>query len=85
MRDTAAERDVAVVSRPRMGGGSEVLRVAPLNTGDTVAEVSAPLPVPAVRDLVTYAAPGGPRRFWPLPTPVSSRSRPPESPTRRQP
>ncbi|GGK30849.1 hypothetical protein GCM10008955_25830 [Deinococcus malanensis] len=59
VRDTAAERDVAVVSRPRMGGGSEVLRVAPLNTGDTVAEVSAPLPVPAVRDLVTYAAPGG--------------------------
>lgn len=59
VRDSNAGRDVALVTRPRMGGGSEVLRVAPLNNGDTVAEVSVPLPVPAVRDLAAYTAPGG--------------------------
>ncbi|MFC4638970.1 hypothetical protein [Deinococcus hohokamensis] len=56
IRDTLEGRDVAVVTRPRLGGGSEVLRAAPLNTGDAVAEVSVPLPVPAVRDLAPYGS-----------------------------
>jgi hypothetical protein len=46
--------DVGLVARPRVGGGSEVLRAAPGNPGDTVAEVSDPLPTPAIRDLVAY-------------------------------
>lgn len=46
--------DVGLVARPRVGGGSEVLRAAPRNSGDTVAEVSDPLPTPAIRALVAY-------------------------------
>ncbi len=46
--------DVGLVARPRVGGGSEVLRAAPRNPGDIVAEVSDPLPAPAIRDLVAY-------------------------------
>ncbi|CAM3242747.1 PQQ-like beta-propeller repeat protein [Deinococcus saxicola] len=52
----AVSGDVAVVARPRVGGGSEVLRAAPQNTGDTVAVVDGPLPTPAIRDLVAYNA-----------------------------
>lgn len=46
--------DVGLVARPRVGGGSEVLRAAPRTVGDAVAEVSDPLPTPAIRDLVAY-------------------------------
>ncbi|MFC4427710.1 hypothetical protein [Deinococcus navajonensis] len=56
IRDALEGRDVAVVTRPRLGGGSEVLRAAPLRTGDPVAEVSVPLPVAAVRDLAPYGS-----------------------------
>lgn len=52
----AVSGDVGVVARPRLGGGSEVLRAALQNTGDTVAVVSVPLPTPAIRDLVAYNA-----------------------------
>ncbi len=50
----AVRGDVALVARPRVGGGSEVLRAAPQNVGDAVAAVSDPLPTPAIRDLVAY-------------------------------
>ncbi|QFP76008.1 hypothetical protein [Deinococcus sp. AJ005] len=52
----AVSGDVGVVARPRLGGGSEVLRAALQNVGDTVAVVSDPLPTPAIRDLVAYNA-----------------------------
>ncbi|CAM3589977.1 hypothetical protein [Deinococcus frigens] len=52
----AISGDVGVVARPRVGGGSEVLRAAPQNAGDAVAVVSSPLPTPAIRDLVAYNA-----------------------------
>ena len=48
--------DVAVVSRPALGGGSEIVRAAPRNVGDPVAIASLPERTAAVRDL---AAPGG--------------------------
>ncbi|WP_034385442.1 hypothetical protein [Deinococcus sp. YIM 77859] len=53
--------DIAIVARPALGGGSEVLRVAS-ETGREVADVSDPVPTPAIRDLapassgVIYAA-----------------------------
>lgn len=43
--------DVAVVSRPALGGGSEVVRAAPRNVGDPVAVASLPERTLAVRDL----------------------------------
>ncbi|GAA5514510.1 hypothetical protein Dcar01_03266 [Deinococcus carri] len=49
--------DIGVVSRPALGGGSEVLRVAATTTGADRAEVSAPVPAPAIRDLAP--APNG--------------------------
>ncbi|MDV6375640.1 hypothetical protein [Deinococcus arenicola] len=52
----AVRGDVAVVARPRVGGGSEVLRVAVKTSGDPVAEVSLSLPTPAIRDLVAYGS-----------------------------
>ncbi|MFK7601051.1 hypothetical protein ACI3L1_02430 [Deinococcus sp. SM5_A1] len=52
----AVSGDVGVVARPRLGGGSEVLRAALQNVGDTVAVVSDPVPTPAIRDLVAYNA-----------------------------
>lgn len=50
----AVRGDVGLVVRPRVGGGSEVLRAAPQTVGDAVAAVSDPLPTPAIRDLVAY-------------------------------
>ncbi|GAA0510834.1 hypothetical protein [Deinococcus depolymerans] len=47
----AVQGDVAVVTRPRLGGGSEVLRAAPVTAGDPVAQVSLPQAAPAIRDL----------------------------------
>lgn len=52
----AVSGDVALVARPRLGGGSEVLRVAQTTAGSPQAEASAPLPTPAVRDLVAYSS-----------------------------
>lgn len=50
----AVRGDVGIVARPRLGGGSEVLRAAVNATGDPVAIVSDPLPTAAVRDLAPY-------------------------------
>lgn len=49
--------DIGILSRPAIGGGSEVLRVAATSTGSDRAEVSAPVPAPAIRDLAP--APNG--------------------------
>ncbi|KEF33348.1 hypothetical protein RDMS_12575 [Deinococcus sp. RL] len=49
--------DVAVVARPALGGGSEVLRVAATVPGADRAEPSQPVPTPAIRDLAP--APNG--------------------------
>lgn len=46
--------DIGVVARPALGGGSEVLRVA-AETGAAVADVSTPVPTPAIRDLAPAA------------------------------
>lgn len=48
--------DVGLVARPRVGGGSEVMRAAQTSAGAARAEVSTPLPTPALRDLAPYAA-----------------------------
>lgn len=48
--------DVGLVARPLVGGGSEVMRAAQTSTGATTAEISTPLPTPAIRDLAPYAA-----------------------------
>jgi hypothetical protein len=48
--------DTAVVARPALGGGSEVLRAAPATVGDPVATVTTPLPSPAIRDLAPYGS-----------------------------
>lgn len=48
--------DVGVVARPRVGGGSEVVRVAVTTAGNATAEASAPLPTAAIRDLAPYGA-----------------------------
>lgn len=50
----AVRGDVGVVTRPRVGGGSETLRAAQDKVGDVVAVVSDPLPTPAIRDLAPY-------------------------------
>ena len=47
--------DVAVVSRPALGGGSEVVRAAPRNVGDPVAVASLPERTVAVRDLAALS------------------------------
>lgn len=47
----AVQGDVGIVARARLGGGSEVLRAAPVTAGDPVAEVSLPQASPAIRDL----------------------------------
>lgn len=47
--------DIGIVARPALGGGSEVLRVAAPVPGAERADVSLPLPVPAVRDLAPAA------------------------------
>ncbi|GGM21236.1 hypothetical protein [Deinococcus aerophilus] len=52
----AVRGNVGVVARPRVGGGSEVMRAAPQNLGDPVAVVSTPLPTAAIRDLAPYGA-----------------------------
>ena len=53
--------DVAVLTRPALGGGSEVIRAAPRLAGDTVAVTTPPERTVAIRDLalqgnVVYAA-----------------------------
>ncbi|MBB5233705.1 hypothetical protein [Deinococcus budaensis] len=47
--------DIGILARPAIGGGSEVLRIAPSTTGSTRADVSAPVPSPAIRDLAPAA------------------------------
>lgn len=47
--------DVAVVARPALAGGSEVLRAAALTTGTDRATASEPVPTPAIRDLAPAA------------------------------
>ncbi|EYB68438.1 hypothetical protein DEIPH_ctg023orf0026 [Deinococcus phoenicis] len=51
--------DIGIVARPALGGGSEVLRAAvpTSRTGSDLADVSAPVSAPAIRDLAP--APGG--------------------------
>jgi len=49
--------DIGILARPAIGGGSEVLRVAVTTTGSDRAEVSSPVPTPAIRDLTP--APNG--------------------------
>ncbi|MVN87954.1 hypothetical protein GO986_14430 [Deinococcus sp. HMF7620] len=49
----AVQGEVGLVTRPRLGGGSEVLRVA-IPVGGSAAQVSEPLPIPAVYDLAAY-------------------------------
>ncbi|SMB90500.1 hypothetical protein [Deinococcus hopiensis] len=43
--------DVGVVSRPALGGGSEVMRAAATTTGAERADVSTPFPTVNIRDL----------------------------------
>ena len=50
----AVQGDVAVVARARLGGGSEVMRVAVQTPGDAEARVSDPRPTVAIRDLAPY-------------------------------
>lgn len=50
--------EVGVVSRPVLGGGSEMIRVTVLRPGDTRAEFSTPQRTLAVRDLATYSTGG---------------------------
>jgi hypothetical protein len=47
--------DLGIVARPALGGGSEVLRVAAPLPGSDRADVSSPLPTPAIRDLAPAA------------------------------
>ncbi|MFC6592354.1 hypothetical protein ACFP81_10345 [Deinococcus lacus] len=47
----AVQGEVGILARPALGGGSEMLRVAPTEVGGTVATSSDPVTVPAVRDL----------------------------------
>lgn len=46
--------DVGLVSRPRVGGGSEVLRVAQTDPTSTAATASDPVLTVAIRDLAPY-------------------------------
>lgn len=52
--------DAAVVARPALAGGSEVIRVVPYTTGDpardVLGNVSDPLPSPNIRDLATFGS-----------------------------
>ena len=48
--------DVGVVARPRVGGGSEVVRVAVTTAGNATAEASTPVPTAAIRDLAPYGS-----------------------------
>jgi hypothetical protein len=50
----AVSGETGVITRPALGGGSEVLRAAPATTGDPVATVTTPLPSPSIRDLAPY-------------------------------
>ncbi|WP_102128207.1 hypothetical protein [Deinococcus planocerae] len=50
----AVTGDRAVVARPVIGGGSETIRVAQENVGDSVAVAALPLATPAIRDLAPY-------------------------------
>lgn len=56
----AVEGDVAVVSRPALGGGSEVVRVAPRGSGDPARDleglVTQPQASVAIRDLAAVGA-----------------------------
>ncbi|GHF49943.1 hypothetical protein HNQ07_002863 [Deinococcus metalli] len=52
----AVSGDVGVVARPRVGGGSEIMRAAVQNAGDATAVVSTPIPTPAIRDLAPYGS-----------------------------
>ncbi|ALW87578.1 hypothetical protein [Deinococcus actinosclerus] len=49
----AVQGDVGLISRARLNGGSEIIRVA-IPGGTSAPEVSAPLAIPAVFDLVPY-------------------------------
>lgn len=51
----AVQGDVGIITRPRLSGGSEVLRVA-VPAGASTPVVSTPLGIPAVYDLAPYGA-----------------------------
>ncbi|GAA5532326.1 hypothetical protein [Deinococcus aluminii] len=50
--------DVGIVARAALSGGSEVMRVAVTTTGADRADVSTPVPTPAIRDLAPAPAGG---------------------------
>ncbi|GGL15163.1 hypothetical protein [Deinococcus radiotolerans] len=50
----AVQGDVGLITRARLNGGSEVIRVA-IPSGAATPEVSAPLAIPSVFDLAPYA------------------------------
>lgn len=54
----AVSGEVGVVARPRLGGGSEMMRVGVRTPGDKQAETSVPQRTVAVRDLATLSVAG---------------------------
>ncbi|MDP9764657.1 hypothetical protein [Deinococcus enclensis] len=55
LTDTSTGIDTGIVARPVLGGGSEVLRVAPQQIGNPLAEVISTRATDLIRDLAPYA------------------------------